>query len=93
MNSNLIPPLFFAVALTACSSAVTPGKMGQVKPGMTSGQVEALLGRPATIDQSETADQTVTGEVDHYPGSGGEGRVVYVNSTVFKAAFVSGAKS
>ena len=81
------------VALTACSSAVTPDKMAQVKPGMSSDQVELLLGRPATIDQSQSADQTISGEVDHYPAPDGEGRVVFINHAVFKAEFVPGAKS
>ncbi len=82
-----------AFALAACSSAVTPDKMAQIKPAMNTDQVEVILGRPATIDQSETADQTISGEVYHYPTSKGEGRVVFVNHAVFKAEFVSGAKS
>jgi hypothetical protein len=82
-----------AFALAACSSAVTPGRMSQVKPGMNTDQVQALLGRPAHIDESETADQTLSGEVDHYPAPSGEGRVVLVNHTVLKAEFVSTTKS
>ncbi len=82
-----------ALGLVACSSAVTPEKIAQVKPAMTSAEVETILGRPATIEQSETSDQTVNGEVDHYPASNGEGRVVYVNHTVFKAEFVPNGKS
>jgi len=82
-----------ALALCACSSAVTPEKIAQVKPGMTTDQVQALLGSPSSIEQSQTDDQTVSGEVDHYPGRGGEGRVVIVNHTVFHAEFVPGAKS
>ena len=82
-----------ALALSACSSAVTPEKMAQIKPGMTPDQVQALLGRPASIEQSETEDQTISGEVDHYPAPNGEGRVVIVNHTVFHADFVPGAKS
>ena len=82
-----------ALALTACSSAVTPEKIGQIKPGMTPDQVQTLLGRPASIEQSATDDQTISGEVDHYPASSGEGRVVIVNHTVFHAEFVPGAKS
>jgi hypothetical protein len=82
-----------ALALMACSSAVTPDKMAQIKPAMNAGQVEALLGRPAHIDQSETADQTLSGEVDHYPAPNGEGRVIFVNHAVFKAEFIPGAKS
>ena len=77
-----------AFALTACSSAVSPTKMNQVKPGMKADQVEAVLGRPAHIDQSETTDQTITGEVDHYPAPNGEGRVTFINHTVFKAEFI-----
>ncbi len=82
-----------ALALSACSSAVTPEKMAQIKPGMTPDQAQALLGRPASIDQSETEDQTISGEVDHYPAPSGEGRVVIINHTVFRAEFVPGAKS
>ena len=86
--------IFLALAaLTACSSAVTHDKMALVKPGMSSDQVELLLGRPATIDQSQSADQTISGEVDHYPAPDGEGRVVFINHAVFKAEFVPGAKS
>jgi hypothetical protein len=82
-----------ALALTACSSAVTPDKIAQIKPAMSQDQVEAILGRPARIEQSETADQTISGEVDHYPAWNGEGHIVFVNHAVFKAEFVSGAKS
>jgi hypothetical protein len=92
MNSRL-SMLGIAVVLTACSSAVTPDKMAQIKPAMSTAQVEAILGRPSHIDQSETADQTISGEVDHYAAPNGEGRVVFVNHAVFKAEFVSGAKS
>ena len=74
-----------ALALSACSSAVTPEKISQVKPGMTPDQVQALLGRPASIDQSQTDDGTISGEVDHYAAPDGEGRVVIVNHTVFHA--------
>jgi hypothetical protein len=85
--------LGIAFALTACSSAVTPDKMALIKPAMKADQVEAILGRPASIEQSETADQTINGEVDHYPAPNGEGRVIFVNHSVFKAEFVPGAKS
>ena len=93
----MTPPRFAlmgtALALTACSSSVTPEKMGQIKPGMTPDQVQAILGRPASIEQSATEDQTIGGEVDHYPASNGDGRVVIVNHTVFHAEFVPGAES
>jgi hypothetical protein len=68
-------------------------KLAQIQPGMNAGQVEAILGRPASIEQSETADQTLSGEVDHYPAPNGEGRVIFVNHAVFKAEFIPGAKS
>ena len=88
-----LPTLGVVLALTACSSAVTPDKMAQIKPAMNASQVETILGRPASIEQSETADQTISGEVDHYPAPNGEGRVVFVNHAVFKAEFIPGAKS
>lgn len=79
--------------LSACSSAVTRAKIAQVTPGMKAEQVERILGRPARIDQAETPDQTLSGEVDYYPAPNGEGRVVIVNHAVFKADFVPGARS
>ncbi len=82
-----------ALAVSACSSAVTPDKLAQIKPGMTPEQTQALLGSPSSIEQSETDDKTINGEVDHYSASDGEGRVVFVNHTVFHAEFVPGAKS
>ena len=82
-----------AFALAACSSAVTPDKMAQIKPAMKADQVEAILGRPASIEQSETANQTISGEVDHYPAPNGEGRVIFVNHAVFKAEFLPEAKT
>jgi hypothetical protein len=81
-----------ALALSACSSAVTPGKMAQIKPEMTPDQVQVLLGRPASIDQSQPDDGSISGEVDYYTAPDGEGRVVIVNHTVFHAEFVPGAK-
>ena len=86
-----LPILGSALALAACSSAVTPGKMAQIKPGMTTSQVETLLGRPTRIEQSETSG--LSGEVDFYSAPDGEGRVVFLNNAVFKAEFVPGAKS
>jgi len=71
---------------------LAPDKLTRIKPGMTAVQVEAILGRPTSIEQSETADQTITGEVDHYPARyparGGDCRVIFVNHTVFKTEFI-----
>jgi hypothetical protein len=89
----MTPLLVSAFALAACSSAVTPDKIAQIKPAMSQDQVEAILGRPARIEQSETTDQTISGGVDHYPAWNGEGRVIFVNHAVFKAEFVPEKKS
>ena len=77
--------------LSACSSGVTPQEISQIKPAMKADQVEAILGRPAHIDHAETPG--LTGEVYTYPGSQGEGRVIFLNDAVFKAEFVPGTKS
>jgi len=77
--------------LTACSSAVTPGKISQIHASMKSDEVKALLGPPAHIDQSETTG--LHGEAYHYPTPNGEGRVIFLNDIVFKAEFIPGAKS
>ena len=87
-----LPILGVAIGLSACSSAVTPDKIAQVKEGMKSDQVIALLGPPASIEQSETNDLALNGEVDHYPTPNGVGRVIFVNHAVFKAEFVPSAK-
>jgi hypothetical protein len=80
------------LALTACSSAVTPDKISQIKPAMKPSEVEAILGRPASIEHAETTG--LTGDLYHYPASNGEGRVVFLNDAVFKAEFVpAGGKS
>lgn len=84
-------PCAAVLTLCACSSAVTPDKMARIKPAMTPAEVEAILGRPASREQSETTG--LTGKADYYPGPNGEGRVIFLNDTVFKAEFVPGAKS
>jgi hypothetical protein len=82
-----------ALTITACSTCGIENEMSLVKPGMKADQVEKILGRPARIDETQTADQTLTGETYHYSTPSGEGRVVFVNGTVFKAEFLAGAKS
>jgi hypothetical protein len=79
------------VALTACSSAVTPDKISQIKPAMKVDQVETILGQPARIEHAETTG--LQGDVYYYPTPNGEGHVVFLNNAVFKAEFVPGAKS
>jgi hypothetical protein len=82
--------LGIAFTLAACTSSITPDKMALIKPAMKVEQVQALLGRPAHIDQAETTG--LRGETYHYPASNGEGRVVFLNDTVFKAEFIPGAQ-
>jgi hypothetical protein len=80
------------LALTACSSAVTPEKISRIKPAMKPSEVEAILGQPASIEHAETTG--LTGDLYHYPAPNGEGRVVFLNDAVFKAEFVpAGGKS
>jgi hypothetical protein len=88
--------LCFCVCVVALV-VMTPDRLTRVKAGMTTDQVEAIMGRPATIEQSESTDQAVNGEVDHYPSrfplSAGDCRITFVNHIVFKTEFVPGIKS
>jgi hypothetical protein len=90
MNTRLFFLILTAGVLSACSSAVTPQEMAQVKTGMKTAEVEKILGRPAHIDQSETTG--LRGEVYDYPGVNGEVRVIILNDIVFKAEFIPGGK-
>jgi hypothetical protein len=83
--------VFSLFVVTACSTAITPDQISQVKPAMSIAQVTTLLGQPAHIDHAETTG--IRGDVYHYPAPNGEGRVTFLNDTVFKAEFVPGAKS
>ena len=91
MKSTYFPALLTALVLSACSASMNREKISQIKPAMKVDQVEAILGAPASIDQSETTG--VRGEVYRYPGSAGEGRVIFLNDAVFKAEFVPERKS
>jgi hypothetical protein len=82
-----------ALTLTACSICGLNHDLGLVKPGMRVNEVEALLGRPASIEETVTADQAVAAEVYHYSTPIGEARVVFVNGAVFKSEFPGDAKS
>jgi hypothetical protein len=57
----------------------------QAKAPLTVAQVEALMGKPASIEASQTEDQTISGVVYHYPAHGADFKVVFVNGTVFHA--------
>jgi hypothetical protein len=82
-----------ALTLTACSTCGLDSKLGLIKPGMKANQVETILGQPARIDEAQTNDQTVTGQVYHYSTPSGECRVVFVNGVVLKAEFLAEIKS
>ena len=82
-----------ALALTACATCGLDSKLGLIKPGMKVNQVEALLGSPTHIDETQTSDQTITGQVYHYSTPAGEGRVVFMNGIVFSTTILPGAKS
>jgi hypothetical protein len=93
MTSRLVL-LAAALVLTGCGSCGYPdNKIGKILPGMTVDEVTKLLGQPVRIDHSESNDQTITGEVYHYPSANGEARVIFVNQAVFKAELVPGAKA
>ena len=64
-------------------------KIRDMNPAMTINQVETLLGRPASIEQSQTADQALSGEVYQYHIASGAMKIVFVNGVVFDADFVS----
>jgi hypothetical protein len=70
-------------------------KINETKPPLSIAQVEQLMGQPASIEQSESADQTVTGEVYHYPAypPGADFKVVFVNGVVFRTAIPAATKS
>jgi outer membrane protein assembly factor BamE (lipoprotein component of BamABCDE complex) len=79
-----------ACLLAGCSSGVDAQKMGEIKPAMSTTQVEALLGQPSHIDHAETTG--LRGDVYDYVSIRGEGRVVFLNDVVFKAEFLPASK-
>ncbi len=90
-NLGLLTAL--ALTLTACSTCGLDSKMGLVKPGMKADEVETILGHPARIDEAQTDDQTIAGQVYHYSTPSGECQVVFVNGAVLKAEFLAATKS
>ncbi len=67
--------------------------INETKPPLRVAQVEALMGAPVRIDQSESADQAITGLVYHYPAHGEDMRVVFVNGVVFRTQIAPETKS
>jgi hypothetical protein len=68
-------------------------KINEAKTPLTIAQVEEAMGRPAHIDESESADQTITGMVYHYPAHGEDMKVVFVHGVVLRTEFTPTAKS
>jgi hypothetical protein len=89
----LVPAVLMAEKSAKFMSAFE--KINKTKPALTVAQVEQLMGRPTSIEQSETADQTVSGEVYHYPTypPGGDFKVIFVNGVVFHTAIPATTKS
>ena len=63
-------------------------KINETKPPLSTAQVEQLMGSPLRIEQSESADQAVTGAVYHYATfpPGGDFQVIFINGVVFRTA-------
>ncbi len=78
----------FVTAQKAASFLSAYEKIHEAKPPLSVVQVEQLMGQPLRIEQSESADQTVSGQVYHYATypSGGDFQVIFVNGVVFHTA-------
>ena len=91
----IIAPLALAMAIWlgfAVSEAYHDARFIQgfeqivhAKSSLTVAQVENLMGKPASIEESQSNDQTISGMVYHYPGHGADFRIVFVNGVVFHA--------
>jgi hypothetical protein len=104
-SALIMAPIVIALAIWLVPAVLTAEKSAkfmsafekihETKPPLSIAQVEQLMGRPATIEQSETADQTITGTVYHYPypAHGQDFKVVFVNGVVFGTQFIPLAKS
>jgi hypothetical protein len=107
-SALIMAPIVIALAIWLVPAGITAykaqwfmsafEKINYSKPPLTKTQVEQLMGRPIRIEQSESADQTVTGAVYHYPISppGRDVRdfqVIFVNGVVFHTAIPSPTKS
>jgi len=98
-SALIMAPIFIAVAIWLVPAVIHAqqfavfSKVQDEKPAPTVAEVEKLMGRPANIEQSQSADQTISGEVYHYPSGSNDMKVTFINGTVFKAELVSGTKS
>ncbi len=63
------------------------------KAPMTVAEVEAVMGKPASIEQSQTEDQTISGMVYHYPGHGADLKIVFINGVLFHEEMPAPTKS
>ena len=97
-SALIFAPIVIALAVWLGSAVLTAERSAkfmsafetihETKPPLSIAQVEQLMGRPASIEHSESSDQTITGEVYHYPTypSGGDFQVVFINGVVFRTA-------
>ncbi|SDU14671.1 Outer membrane protein assembly factor BamE, lipoprotein component of the BamABCDE complex [Verrucomicrobium sp. GAS474] len=85
MKKTVLLPLFgfalvVALSLTACSSKLTNENLTKVKTGMSASEVEALLGKPASIETSETLGIRAT--TYYYKAGGAEVKISFLNDGV-----------
>ena len=90
MRQLSLLPFGGACLLVGCTAGVDAEKIREIKPAMTTSQVEALLGQPTHIDHAESTG--LRGDVYDYTANRGEGRVVFLNDAVFKAEFIPAPK-
>lgn len=68
------------IILVACDNNLTPQNFEKVKTGMTSTEVQAILGKPTEV---KTSDMGFTsGTVNIYRKGSSEARVIFLNDRV-----------
>jgi hypothetical protein len=82
-------PAYFTFAAAERTAAFS--KVQDSRPPLKVEEVVKLLGQPERIDHAETTG--MQGDVYYYSRSNGTDCVIFINSAVFKAEFVPGAKS
>ncbi len=98
-SALILAPLVIALAIYLIHYAVQVNRKASAsdilgaRAPLTIAQVEKEMGPPASVEQSESGDQTINGAVYHYPLPEGALKVVFINGLVFHAEFVPGAKS
>jgi hypothetical protein len=85
--------IFIVQSILHAERTASFASIENTKPPLQQADVEKLLGQPATIEETASADQTVTGSVYHYPSNGSDMKVIFVNGVVFKTELVPLTKS